>query len=116
MRFSDLKRIVRQTFNIPIATEFAIVYTDDENEMVTMADDFDIGDAFFHQTQNPVRAIVVPQGELQCSAQDARPPERKELMIQSYTRLELHWFAVCVRGVQCFSLLLHEGGQCFRST
>ncbi|KAG0586929.1 hypothetical protein KC19_2G128200 [Ceratodon purpureus] len=73
--FSQLESTIREAFSIPIASKVSIVYTDKDNDEVTMVDDNDIQDACVYQKLNPVRVRVLLREELQSSMYDARPSE-----------------------------------------
>jgi len=69
MTFSKLEETIRRIFKLPETFKFDMVYTDNDNDEVTMTDDGDIRDAVVYQKLNPLRVTVLAQ-ESQRSAFD----------------------------------------------
>lgn len=61
MTFSRLEETVRRLFKLPETFKFDMVYTDKDDDEVTMFDDGDILDAVIYQDLDPLRLTVVAQ-------------------------------------------------------
>jgi len=82
MTFSKLEETIRRIFKLPETFKFDMVYTDNDNDEVTMTDDGDIRDAVVYQKLNPLRVTVLAQ-ESQRSAFDDSLRECRDRIVHS---------------------------------
>eukprot|EP00250_Pteridium_aquilinum_P012523 c20776_g1_i2 orf=148-1164(+) len=61
LTFKDLEARIRDMFHIPASRRLVVTYIDQDNEIVTMGDDFDIHDACIVQRIDPLRMEVKVQ-------------------------------------------------------